>query len=81
MDKKSLLRLLKKLSEEGQVKNIFIKMKFGEREKTLHFVCEPTIDENHTVIQSAVEQAKMKFNIMPKQTLQQRIKVRTTNTV
>jgi hypothetical protein len=29
-------------------------------------VCEPSIDENHTVIQSAIEQAKMKFNIPPK---------------
>lgn len=56
MDKKSLLRLLMKLSEEGQIKNIFIKMRFGERVKTLHFVCQPDIDENHTIIQSAVEQ-------------------------
>ena len=63
MDKKSLMRLLVKLGEEGQIKNIVIKMALGEKLKTLHFVCEPHIDENHTVIQSAVEQAKMKFNI------------------
>ena len=31
--------------------------------KVLHFVCEPGIDESNTVIQSAIEQAKMKFNI------------------
>ena len=31
--------------------------------QNLHFVCEPDIDESNTVIQSAIEQAKMKFNI------------------
>eukprot|EP00094_Tigriopus_californicus_P009796 TCALIF_09445-PA protein Name:"Similar to Gtf3c1 General transcription factor 3C polypeptide 1 (Rattus norvegicus)" AED:0.03 eAED:0.04 QI:37/0.71/0.62/1/0.85/0.87/8/0/1945 len=66
MDKKSLLRLLVKLHDEGQIKNILVKMNCGDRFKTLHFVCEPNIHENHTVIQSAVEQAKMKFNIIPK---------------
>jgi hypothetical protein len=29
----------------------------------LHFICEPGIEETNTVIQSAIEQAKMKFNI------------------
>ena len=66
MDKKSLIRLLTKLGADGQLKNIVIKMRFGEKVKTLHFVVEPHIDERHTVIQSAVEQAKMKFNIGPK---------------
>ncbi len=66
MDKKSLLRLLVKLSEENQIKNIFMKLKLGTQTKTLHFVCEPGIDERHTVIQSALEQAKMKLNVLPK---------------
>ena len=40
--------------------------KNGDRKKVLHFVCEPGIDESNTVIQSAIEQAKMKFNIHSK---------------
>eukprot|EP00095_Tigriopus_kingsejongensis_P011852 maker-scaffold493_size155937-snap-gene-0.21 protein:Tk11852 transcript:maker-scaffold493_size155937-snap-gene-0.21-mRNA-1 annotation:"general transcription factor 3c polypeptide 1" len=71
MDKKSLLRLLVKLHEEGQIKNIVVKMNAGDKSKTIHFVCEPNITENHTVVQSAVEQAKMKFNITPKQIKQE----------
>ena len=64
MDKKSLLRLLVKLAEEGLVKNLIFHMKLGEKMKRLHFICDPTIDENHTVIQSALEQAKMKLNVL-----------------
>ncbi len=55
MDKKSLLRLLIKLSEEGAVKNIFVKLRQGEANKTLHFVCDPSVDETHTVIRYVSE--------------------------
>ena len=34
--------------------------------KTLHFVCNPEVSEENTIIQSAIEQAKMKFNIPPR---------------
>ncbi len=50
MDKKSLLRLLIRLSEDGAIRNVFVKLRSGERSRTLHFVCEPDVDENHTVI-------------------------------
>ena len=63
MDKKSLMRLISKLGKEGQIHNIRCVFKDGDRKKVLHFVCEPGIDETNTVIQSAIEQAKMKFNI------------------
>ena len=66
MDKKSLDRLLDKLAAEGQLKNICVELRHEKRLKTLRFVCEPDIDETHTVIQSALEQAKMKFNILPR---------------
>jgi hypothetical protein len=66
MDKKSLLRLLTKLGNDGQIKNILVKLRFGGKAKTLHFVCEPNVDETHEVIKSAVEQAKMKFHILPR---------------
>ncbi len=62
MDKKSLLRLLVQLSEEGQIKNIFMRLSHGDKVKRLHFVCSPDVDANHSVIQSAVEQAKIKFH-------------------
>ena len=41
MDRKSLQRLLARLAAEGQVKNILVKLSFGERTKTLHFICDP----------------------------------------
>lgn len=66
MDKKSLMRLISKLGKEGQIHNIRCVFKHGEKKKVLHFVCEPGIDETNTVIQSAIEQAKMKFNIQPR---------------
>ena len=66
MDKKSLMRLISKLGKEGQIHNIRCVFKNGDRKKVLHFVCEPGIDESNTVIQSAIEQAKMKFNINSK---------------
>ncbi len=65
MDKKSLLRTLLKLTEEGQIKNIIIKLELKNRKRTLHFICDPSIDENHSLIRSAVEQVKMKLNILP----------------
>ena len=70
MDKKSLMRLLAKLGREGQVKNIRVVLKHPVRDtakmKTLHFVCNPEVSEENTIIQSAIEQAKMKFNIPPR---------------
>ena len=66
MDKKSLMRLICKLGKEGQIHNIRCVLKNGDKKKVLHFVCEPGIEESNTVIQSAIEQAKMKFNIQPR---------------
>ena len=68
MDKKSLMRLISKLGKEGQIHNIRCVFQNGDRRKILHFVCEPGIDETNTVIQSAIEQAKLKFNIHSKST-------------
>ena len=66
MDKKSLQRILTRLAAEGQIKNILVKLSFGERNKTLHFICDPGIEEGDEIIRSAVERAKMKFQIVPK---------------
>lgn len=63
IDKKSLFRLLKKLANDKLVKNIKVILSSNGREKALHFICDPRIDKNHTVIQSKVEQAKIKFNL------------------
>jgi len=43
MDKKSLIRLLMKLTKDGHVKIIKIVLKGGTKEKILSFVCEPDI--------------------------------------
>ena len=68
MDRKSLHRILAKLASEGQIKTINIKLTHpdSKKEKEMTFVCEPNVNEEHTIIQSAVDQAKMKFNIVPK---------------
>ena len=62
MDKKSLLRILSRLAARGLVKNILVRLEMKEMAKSLHFVCAPHIDENNSLIQSSIEQAKMKFN-------------------
>lgn len=67
MDRKSLHRILSNLADQGHIKNIRIKLKFGQKTKELLFICDPNIDESHTIIQSALEQAKMKLNIVPKE--------------
>ncbi|XP_015124460.1 general transcription factor 3C polypeptide 1 [Diachasma alloeum] len=64
MDKKSLIRLLQKLAGENLVKNINLTLTSKGRKKSLTFICDPSIDVNHTVIQSAVEQARIKFCVM-----------------
>nr|CAD7571813.1 unnamed protein product [Timema californicum] len=67
IDKKSLLRLLLKLGNDGHVKIFKVVLKGENKEKVLSFVCDPSISSDHTVIQSAIEQAKMKFFIQPKE--------------
>ncbi|XP_066593076.1 general transcription factor 3C polypeptide 1 [Prorops nasuta] len=61
IDKKSLIRLLQKLAKDNLVKNIKLTLNANGKEKHLTFVCDPSIDTDHTVIKSAVEQAKIKF--------------------
>lgn len=61
MDRRSLRRLLARLSNEGQIKNMRIVLRCGERERTLNFICQPGVDQNNTVIRSAIDQAKMKL--------------------
>ncbi|KAK3919691.1 General transcription factor 3C polypeptide 1 [Frankliniella fusca] len=63
IDKKSLHRLLEKLNKDGHIKTIRVHMKGGTKEKTLNFVCQPNITVDHSLIQSALDQAKMKMII------------------
>lgn len=67
IDKKSLIRLLQKLAKDNLVKNIKLTLSANGREKNLTFICDPKIDTDHTVIKSAVEQAKLKFCLMRSQ--------------
>lgn len=67
IDKKSLMRLLSKLSNDGFLKVIKVVLKGEDKEKVLHFVCEPSVTVDHSVIQSAIEQARVKFLITPKE--------------
>ncbi|KYN36248.1 General transcription factor 3C polypeptide 1 [Trachymyrmex septentrionalis] len=67
IDKRSLIRLLQKLAKDNLVKNIKLTLSANGREKNLTFICDPNIDTNHTVIKSAVEQAKVKFCLLASQ--------------
>jgi hypothetical protein len=60
-----LIRLLQKLAEDNLIKYIklILKNKKQTKQKIVNFICDPNIDVNDTVIQSAVEQAKLKFCI------------------
>ncbi|KAK0177379.1 hypothetical protein PV328_001440 [Microctonus aethiopoides] len=64
IDKKSLIRLLQKLANENLVKNIKLTLDNNGTKKILTFICDPSINVNHTVIQSAVEQARIKFCLL-----------------
>ncbi|XP_015188892.1 PREDICTED: general transcription factor 3C polypeptide 1 [Polistes dominula] len=64
IDKKSLIRLLDKLAKDNLVKNIKLTLSANGKEKHLTFVCDPNIDTDHTVIKSAIEQAKVKFCLL-----------------
>ncbi|KAL0120525.1 hypothetical protein PUN28_008329 [Cardiocondyla obscurior] len=67
IDKKSLIRLLQKLAKDNLVKNIKLTLSANGREKNMMFICNPNIDTDHTVIKSAVEQAKVKFCLLASQ--------------
>lgn len=71
IDKKSLHRLLEKLNKDGHIKTIRVHMKGASKEKTLNFVCQPNITVDHSIIQSALDQAKMKMFIPSNDRLQQ----------
>lgn len=64
IDKKSLIRLLQKLAKDNLVKNIKLTLSVCGHEKNLTFICDPNINTDHTVIKSAVEQAKVKFCLL-----------------
>jgi len=67
IDKKSLIRLLQKLAKDNLVKNIRLTLSACGYEKNLTFICDPNINTDHTVIKSAVEQAKVKFCLLASQ--------------
>lgn len=85
IDRRSLKRLLARLSNEGQLKNLRIVLRYnycsihlktniliinflrcGDRERVLNFICQPGIDQNNSVIRSAIDQAKMKLFCLSK---------------
>ena len=49
------------MAKDNLVKNIKLTLSTNAKRKSLTFICDPSIDVNHTVIRSAVEQAKIKF--------------------
>ena len=61
-----MIRLLQKLIKDNFIKNIKLTLKNKKQtiQKVINFICDTSIDINDSVIQSAVEQAKLKFCMM-----------------
>lgn len=66
VDRKSVLRILEKLELEGHLQRIKVTLTGAFKEKTMVFICHPSVSPNHSEIQSAIEQAKMKLPIITK---------------
>ena len=69
IDRRSLRRLLARLSAEGQIKQMRIVLRCGEREKALNFICQPGVDQSSSIIRSALDQAKLKLFCIAKNQL------------
>ena len=80
MDRRSLKRLLARLSNEGQLKNMRIVLRCGDRERALNFICQPGVDQNNSVIRSAIDQAKMKLFCIAKHNLNRSSTYKTEKT-
>ncbi|XP_054279271.1 general transcription factor 3C polypeptide 1-like [Macrosteles quadrilineatus] len=76
MDKKSLQRIIRKLALEGHVKHLQVSLKGYDKQKTLVFICHPSVDNDHSVIQSAIDQAKMKFHILGREALRKKSRLK-----
>lgn len=64
IDKRSLARVLQRLAKDNLVKYIKLTLSDNARQKVVTYICDPSIDKNHSLIQSAVEQAKIKFCLL-----------------
>lgn len=76
------MRLLQKLEEDNLIK--YIKLILKNKKQTKHtkvinFICDPSIDENDSFLQSAVEQAKLKFSMQ--ETSSQRSNTEESNAI
>ncbi|XP_071452736.1 general transcription factor 3C polypeptide 1 isoform X2 [Hetaerina americana] len=69
IDKRSFLRLINSLREDGIIKTINITLRMKSKTRNLNFICDPSIAKDDAVIHSAVEQAKVKFFVHQKATL------------
>ncbi|XP_014245478.1 general transcription factor 3C polypeptide 1 isoform X2 [Cimex lectularius] len=66
VDRKTVQRLIEKLELDGHIRTIKVTLKGHGREKHMTFICHPSVDQDHSEIQSAIEQAKMKLPIITK---------------
>lgn len=64
IDRKTIQRLLDKLESDGLLRTIKVNLKGYGKEKSMLFICHPSVNETHSEIQSAIEQAKMKLPIV-----------------
>ncbi|KAK9512897.1 hypothetical protein O3M35_001209 [Rhynocoris fuscipes] len=67
IDRKTVQRLIEKLKTSGHLKTIKVRIKGFGKERNMTFICHPSISEDNSEIQSAIEQAKMKLPIITKE--------------
>lgn len=61
IDRKSLARLLGRLNAAGLIKSVKSILKYGELEKKVHLICDPSLKISDPLVYSALENAKLKY--------------------
>lgn len=65
--KKSLVRILGKVVIDGYIKLFQVSLRYKTKSRSILLVCDPSIDRDHTMIKSFLDQAVLKFivNLRP----------------
>ncbi|XP_064606133.1 general transcription factor 3C polypeptide 1-like [Liolophura sinensis] len=67
IDRKSLLRLISRLAKAGQINSIKTTIQADNRQKELHFICDPSVGPTDPLVTSAIEQARLKHFMVHKE--------------
>ncbi|KAF5305074.1 hypothetical protein FQA39_LY09336 [Lamprigera yunnana] len=69
-DRKSFQRIYVRLVRKGLIKILQIVLKYLKLKRIVTVLCDPSLDVHHSVIESVIEQLKMKFFVPKKKVIQ-----------